>query len=322
MTLTSLELCAGGGGQALGLEKAGFSHVALVDNDRHACATLRTNRPFWNTIETDLKNFDATQYRSFRLPNGKTKSLDLLSGGTPCPPFSVAGRMLGVDDPRNLFSEFIRIAQECEPHAVMIENVRGLMDPSFDTYRSEIEFAFSNLGYKSLGLELLQSSSFGVPQLRPRVVFIALRPEFADGFKWPVGKGRAPTVGTTLHSLMATNGWRGADAWAKRADAIAPTLVGGSKLHGGPDLGPSRARAAWEAIGVNGKLIADEPPSKSFRGMPCLTVEMAALIQGFDPEWQFVGSRTHAYRQVGNAFPPPVARALGNKIRQALTKRA
>ena len=119
---------------------------------------------------------------------------------------------------------------------------------------------------------------------------------------------------------MASNGWTRADAWAKRANTIAPTLVGGSKLHGGPDLGPTRARAAWEAIGVNGKLIADEPPSRNFRGMPCLTVEMAAVIQGFDTDWHFVGPKTHAYRQVGNAFPPPVARALGNKIRQALAR--
>jgi len=268
----------------------------------------------------DLRSFDATGYRRIKLPNGRTQSLDLLSGGVPCPPFSVAGKMLGVDDPRNLFSEVIRLARESEPKVVMIENVRGLLDSSFDTYRSEIDFAFSELGYKSFGLKLLQASSFGVPQLRPRVIFIAIRPEFADAFKWPVGRNRAPTVGVALQTMMASNGWTRADAWAKRANTIAPTLVGGSKLHGGPDLGPTRARAAWEAIGVNGKLIADEPPSRNFRGMPCLTVEMAAVIQGFDTDWHFVGPKTHAYRQVGNAFPPPVARALGNKIRQALAR--
>jgi len=100
-------------------------------------------------------------------------------------------------------------------------------------------------------------------------------------------------------------------------NAIALTLVGGTKLHVEPDLGPTRARAAWEAIGVNGKLIAEEPPLRNFRVLPCLSAEMAAVIQGFDTDWDFVGPKTLAYRQVENAFPPPVARALGDKIRQA-----
>jgi DNA (cytosine-5)-methyltransferase 1 len=117
---------------------------------------------------------------------------------------------------------------------------------------------------------------------------------------------------------MKRNGWEGADTWAAGAQQIAPTLVGGSKKHGGPDLGPTRARQAWAALGVDGKTIANEPPASGYTGLPRLTVEMAGLIQGFPRSWRFVGGKTAAYRQVGNAFPPPVARAVGEAIARAL----
>jgi DNA (cytosine-5)-methyltransferase 1 len=318
MRFASLEVCAGGGGQALGLEKAGFHHVALVDNDRHACATLRLNRPYWNTIECDLEAFDARPYATARMPSGRTRRLDLLAGGVPCPPFSVAGKMLGAADERNLFHELIRLAEECRPRAVLIENVRGLLDSSFDAYRLQIEAAFLDLGYKVPGFKLLQASDFGVPQLRPRVVFVALRPRYADHFRWPSHGPKPPTVGQALYDLMAENGWAGVDEWSAGASTIAPTLVGGSKRHGGPDLGPTRARNAWAAIGVNGKVLANKPPTRGFRGRPSLTVQMAAVIQGFDPDWRFAGPKTHAYRQVGNAFPPPVAKAIAQKIGRAI----
>jgi DNA (cytosine-5)-methyltransferase 1 len=123
-----------------------------------------------------------------------------------------------------------------------------------------------------------------------------------------------------LHDLMSERGWPGADAWRDRARGIAPTIVGGSKKHGGPDLGPTRAREAWKALSVNGLGIADEPPGPDFPPyqLPKLTTRMVARVQGFDDTWEFSGRKTAAYRQVGNAFPPPVARALGRAIRAAL----
>jgi DNA (cytosine-5)-methyltransferase 1 len=118
---------------------------------------------------------------------------------------------------------------------------------------------------------------------------------------------------------MASRGWEGAAAWAEQANAIAPTLVGGSKKHGGPDLGPTQAKKRWLELGVNGLGVADEPPSASWNGEPpMLTVRMAALLQGFPNDWPFAGRKTNAYRQVGNAFPPPVAQAVGEQIRMAL----
>jgi len=120
---------------------------------------------------------------------------------------------------------------------------------------------------------------------------------------------------------MAARGWEHADNWAARANQIAPTIVGGSKKHGGPDLGPTRAKKAWASLGVDGHGIADDAPAPMFSGMPRLTVRMVARLQGFPDTWKFVGGKTNAYRQVGNAFPPPVAAAVAEKIAAALRVR-
>lgn len=310
---TSIELCAGAGGQALGVEAAGFEHLALVEIDKHCCETLRTNRKKWkNRVHSiDLKNFDARPYLG----------VDLLAAGLPCPPFSKAGKQLGADDERNLFPEALRIILECEPRAVMIENVRGIMDAVFTDFREEFKSALEKKGYIA-DFHLFNASEFGVPQLRPRVVFVALREELWASFSWPTGKKHARTVGETLYPLMAAEGWKGAKAWMKKADNIAPTIVGGSKKHGGPDLGPTRAKRAWESLHVNGHKIGNEAPPPHFVGMPLLTVPMVGLLQGFPGNWEFTGKKTHAYRQVGNAFPPPVAKAVALAIKRALKTQA
>lgn len=308
---TSLEMCAGAGGQALGLEAAGFGHSALVELEPAACATLRLNRPSWNVVEGDLRLFDGRSY----------KGIDLLAGGVPCPPFSKAGKQLGARDERDLIPEAIRLVDECRPRAVMLENVRGLLDAVFDDYRNKVEKQLKKLGYVS-DWRLLNASDYGVSQLRPRVVFVGIRKDLADGFSWPVPhKIAPPTVGELLHDLMKENGWRGADRWREQANCIAPTLVGGSKKHGGPDLGPTRAKAAWATLGVDGMGLWDEAPPKDFFGMPRLTPRMAARIQGFPDSWKIFGLKTAAYRQIGNAFPPPVAEAVATRISKALSVR-
>jgi len=149
---------------------------------------------------------------------------------------------------------------------------------------------------------------------------VGLREKARERFRWPEATGTPPSVGESLFDLMSQNRWPGAFDWTKKARGIAPTLVGGSKLHGGPDLGPTRARRAWAELSVDGRGLADESPSFDYplNGIPRLTVQMAARIQGFPDSWQFHGRKTASYRQVGNAFPPPVARAVGKNIFRAI----
>jgi DNA (cytosine-5)-methyltransferase 1 len=309
MSLSAVELCAGGGGQALGLEKAGFHHAAAVEYEPHYCTTLRKNRPHWNVLQQDIRNFRSADYTG----------VDLLAGGVPCPPFSIAGKQLGTDDERDMFPAALAIVESIRPRAVLFENVPGLASSKFADYRAWLMEKLSKLGYQP-EWKVLQSSDFGVPQLRPRFILVALQPRDAGFFKWPEKTGPCRFVGDALADLMGANGWAGAEAWARKAASIAPTIVGGSKKHGGPDLGPSRAKKQWIALGVDGMGIANEAPDKTFpeNGTPRLTVRMAARIQSFPDDWEFMGGKTTAYRQVGNAFPPLVAHAIGLAIRRAL----
>ena len=314
--LSVVEICAGAGGQSLGLEQAGFQHLAAVEVDRDACNTLRLNRPDWHVVEgdvTDAEVFNPAQY----------DGVDLLAGGVPCPPFSIAGKQLGAQDERDLFSFAVHLLEQVHANALLLENVRGLAARRFAGYRARVLDLLHEWGYWA-EWRLLQASDFGVPQLRPRFILVALRGEFAPYFEWPEPDTKPPTVGETLHSEMAADGWPGADAWREAADGIAPTIVGGSKKHGGADLGPTRAKRAWLGLHVDAMGLADarpndETPANHF---PRLTSEMVALIQGWTPEdgWHFTGRKTAKYRQIGNAFPPPVAHAVGASIVRALRK--
>ena len=311
MKLTALELCAGGGGQALGIEQSGFHHAAAVEYEPQYCTTLRKNRPHWDVRQTDIRELRGKDFTG----------LDLIAGGVPCPPFSVAGKQLGSDDERDMFPAALEIIAAAKLRAVMFENVQGLATARFEQYRKDLLASLRKLGYQP-DWRVLQAADFGVPQLRPRFILVALRPADAEHFAWPVGVRGPQTVGSTLVDLMAENGWHGAEAWAAKADRIAPTIVGGSKKHGGPDLGPTRARAQWRELAVDGLGIANGAPTPEtpFDHVPRLTVRMVARIQSFPDSWEFTGGKTVAYRQVGNAFPPNVARIMGTAIKAALTR--
>lgn len=307
--LTCLEICAGAGGQSLGLEQAGFAHAAAVEIDPAACETLRLNRPQWDVVEKDANEVDPRVYGQ----------IDLFAGGVPCPPFSIAGKRLGEDDERDLFPRALDMVETCSPQAVMLENVRGLSTIKFTDYRAQILQRMTDMGY-ICDWQVVNASDFGVPQLRPRFILVGLRPDAFAHFKWPDPVAKRTTVGKALRKLMAQDGWPGAAAWARKAQGVGPTIVGGSRKHGGPDLGPTRARADWLKLAVDGKGLADAPPSADHPEdhIPRLTLDMAAIIQGFPPNWRFFGRKTAAYRQIGNAFPPPVAAAVGRSIRAAI----
>jgi DNA (cytosine-5)-methyltransferase 1 len=373
---TSIEICAGAGGQAIGLHEAGFGHLALVELDEYAVRTLKLNiedHELWGWERehcdvfppTDVKEFEP--YRDMRKGAEilKRRGLDLLAGGVPCPPFSHAGKQLGKADERDLFPRMLDLVKTLQPRAVMIENVRGLMDPKFADYRDWIKARLQGgsyraddgqvaydpgLGYKVCRWDILEASDFGVPQLRPRAILVAFRNDVIKDLKyeWPTPTHEDPvSVAESLEPSMrerferyfegvhgdraraAFNRWlkkaRERDAELKgKGGGIAPTLVGGSKKHGGADLGPSRAKAAWKQLGISGMGVANDIETCAKKQTeerdlfgpdgPMLTVRQAALIQGFPTEWDFSGGKTAQYRQVGNAFPPPVAKAVGMSI--------
>jgi DNA (cytosine-5)-methyltransferase 1 len=313
--LSCVELCAGAGGQALGLEQAGYRHLLLAELDQDACATLAANRPDWPVLQADIRDL-AGDRGVPPLP----APVDLLAGGVPCPPFSVAGLGRGSDDERDLFPSFLAIAEQLRPRALLIENVRGLLQRRFAAYRLQILHELETLGYYA-EWQLLYASHYGVPQLRPRAILVAVPAEQFWSFPWPLPgptAERPATVGQALHASMAADGWELAAAWAAGADRVAPTLCGGSRRHGGPDLGPSRARAAWAAMGVNGGSVADGPPQPGDPLPVRLHPAQLALLQGFPPGWSFEGTKTSRCRQIGNAFPPPVAQAVGRSLAEVL----
>ena len=239
-----------------------------------------------------------------------------MAGGVPCPPFTVAGRQLGATDERDLFAWAVELCGRLRPRALLLENVRGLSMSRFGAYRQHVLDRLRELGYVP-GWKLLNASDFGVPQLRPRSVLVALQPGDAPWFRWPAPSAdRPPGVGEAVGDLMGARGWPGAARWARRATSIAPTIVGGSKKHGGADLGPTRAKRAWAELGVDGLGLADEAPGPRDDPAltPRLTCAMVARLQGWQDDWgwEFTGRKTARYRQVGNAS---AARGRGGRRR-------
>lgn len=318
----SLEICAGAGGQALGLERAGFSPVMLIDDDPDTCATLRTNRPHWDVRQMDLREFVAAEHP-------QVLDIDLMAGGVPCTPYSVAGRQRGADDERDLLEVAIWLAHEVRPRAILIENVPSLItDVKFAKNRQFVREELGHLGYQ-LDWQILNAQDFGVAQRRPHGLLVALRPGDFERFRWPEPVGPPQTVGEALRDSMSARGWGDAEVWARIANEAAPTIVGGSKKHGGADLGPTRTKQAWARLGVNGSSLADKVPDPGFalppvadpdnrHLLPKLTVDQVARLQGFAADWTFTGRKTSRYRQVAQTFPPPVAEAVGLRIAEAL----
>ncbi|MGW4049225.1 DNA cytosine methyltransferase [Streptomyces sp. NPDC004779] len=317
--LRFVDICSGAGGLASGLESAGFTPALLLDHKPQACETLLSNRPHWNVVCEDLIDF---------LPDDHPESLDvdLLSAGLPRVKASAAR---GADDTGSLrlLEATVYLLHAVRPRALLMENLPALVDSAeYAGIRSFIQKELTHLGYRFRWF-VLNAADHGVPQERRSGILVALQEPWFDAFAPP-----DPTVaehvpvGRALLSSMKARGWSDAAAWAAQALAVAPTLVGGSENRGGADLGPSGTKRAWARMGVNAGSLADEVPGPEYTWprstdpalMVKLTVDQAALLQSFPPEWRIAGRKTARYRQIGHATPPPVGAALGRALATAL----
>ncbi|MEV6111051.1 DNA cytosine methyltransferase [Streptomyces sp. NPDC052109] len=318
--LTFVDVCSGAGGLALGLERAGFEPRLLLDEDDDACRTLRTNRPHWNVLQTDLLDFDPSEH-----PH--SYDVDLLAAGLPRVKSSATVTRRSSDAELRLIEATAYLIHAVRPRALIIENVPTLVDEdSFAPIRDFLHKELEHLGYE-LTWFVLNASAFGVPQDRMLGILTAIKQEWASPFQPP-----RPTVhehvsvGEALAPSMRSRGWPDADRWAAQATSVAPTLVGGSKTHGGADFGPRGTKAKWRRMGVYTKSSGNEPPGRDFKWDPSLgddglvriTVAQTAILQGFPESWEIAGLKTARCRQIGHATPPPVGEALGRAVAAAL----
>lgn len=326
---TSVELFAGAGGLALGLSFAGFSHVLLNEFDKSACQTLRINRPQWNVVEGDVHNIDFTPLRD---------KVDFLSGGFPCQAFSYAGKQGGFNDTRGtLFFELARAVDEIRPKVFMGENVKGLTSHDNGRTFSTIRNTINELGYTLVEPRVLKALMYQVPQKRERLILIAIRNDLAEkvSFHWPSPYTQVLTLKDALYKSVIFNtdvphseGTKyppkkqkvlelvpqGGD-WRDLPEDVAKEYMGGSWFLGGGKTGMAR------------RLALDEP-SLTLTCSPCqkqterchpletrpLTIREYARIQTFPDDWQFAGTLSDQYKQIGNAVPVNLAWAIGRAL--------
>nr|WP_037619485.1 DNA cytosine methyltransferase [Streptomyces aureus] len=309
-----MEVCAGSGAQALGLEHAGFDPVLLIDSKADACFTIDLNRPGWDVICMDVADFHPNM-------RPEARGVDLVSGGLPRVKSSATTGRSEDTEERGVLRAVIGLVREIAPKGVLLENVPDLVEsPAFEVDRSWIEAELGSAGYR-WSWQVLNASDFGVPQNRSSGFLVALKEPYFSRFAWPERSTLPPpTVGQALGPSMSADGWPGAERWIKGADRVAPALVGGSDRRGGADLGPTGSKKAWASLGVNGNSLGDAPPDATFPadGQPRLTVDQAARIQAIPADWRFFGGKTSRYRQIGHAMPPPLATAVGQAVAAAL----
>ncbi|MGW1540474.1 DNA cytosine methyltransferase [Streptomyces sp. NPDC002309] len=318
--LTFVDVCSGAGGLALGLERAGFEPRLLLDDDELAVTTLRTNRPSWHVLNTDLLDFDPAEHP-------ESLDVDLLSAGLPRVRSSATVGRADSGAEERLLRATVYLVHAIRPRAVLIENVPGLAhSDSYQQFRDFARAELAHLGYE-FSWFVVNAVDYGVPQNRKQGVLVAIERQWAEAFRPPAPTVTKPTtVGAVLGPTMAARGWPDAARWVAQADRPAPTLVGGSKNRGGADLGPTGAKRTWATMGVNGHTVGDQVPDADLVWDPVLgrenmvkiTVEQAALLQGFPETWEIAGRKTARYRQVGHATPPPVGEVLGRAVAAAL----
>ena len=334
--LSSIELFTGAGGMAIGLERAGFKHLAVNEWDKHACNTLRNNRPSWNVLEGDVSNFSFTEF----------ENVDLLAGGFPCQAFSYAGKQLGFDDTRGtLFYQFARAALEAKPKVILAENVKGLTTHdngrTFDTIKNII----NEIGYTLVAEpKILKAIFHKVPQKRERIFFVAVRNDLLNDkiqFEWPQPHNQIFTLKDALFkgelydtdcqtspgqeyperkkeimSLVPQGGY-----WRDLPDDIAKEYMKASYFLGGGKTGMARRLSLNEPSLT---LTCAPAQKQTERCHPTenrpLQVREYARVQTFPDDWLFEGPVSAQYKQIGNAVPCNLAMALGIQIHKFILK--
>lgn len=329
MKFRSIELFAGAGGLALGLEKAGFNAVLLNEVDKNACATLRHNRPHWKVTEDDIKNIDFTSYRG---------TVDFISGGFPCQAFSYAGNKRGFEDVRGtLFFEFARAIQEVQPKVFLGENVRGLLNHDNGRTLETIKAVIADLGYTLIESSVLKAMYYRVPQKRERLLLVGVRNDLLekahfslpkphkrfmtlrDGLKAgelyscdvPESEGQVyPQKKKVVLDLVPAGGY-----WRDLPESIQKEYMKKSYFLGGGKTGMAR-RLSWDEPSLT--LTCSPAQNQTERCHPDetrpLTVREYARIQTFPDDWEFIGSMSAQYKQIGNAVPVNLAHAVGNSL--------
>ena len=331
----SIELFAGAGGMALGMEKAGFHHLLLNDFDRYAAETLKRNRPEWKVVHGDVSTIDFKPFRN---------KVDLLTGGFPCQTFSYAGKKMGFDDTRGtLFYEFARALKESEPKLFLAENVKGLFSHDNGRTLQTMVEVFESMGYKVLEPKILKAIHYHVPQKRERVFIVGIKKEYAQHitFEWPKASNKLYTLKDALKKgelfscdVPSSEGQHYPDKKKKILDLVP---AGGywrdlpielqkeymmkSFYLGGGKTGIAR-RISWDEACLT--LTCSPAQKQTERCHPDETrpfqVREYARIQTFPDEWIFEGSMTQKYKQIGNAVPVNLAFALGTSLIQTLNQ--
>lgn len=310
--LRSIEVCAGAGGQALGLHAAGFHARAIFELMEDAAETLRAN---FDTAVPRVFAEDITKVDFRHFGDG----IDLVAGGVPCQPWSTAGQRQGEADERDLFRRAVEIVDEVQPRAFFFENVQGFGHSTNLSYRTELHAAFEAIGYKSRVYPIV-GSDYGLAQGRPRIAFIGFRDADAMArFEMPpcFPQWRL-SLADAIGDLVSARGWRGYDAWRNIAYGTAPTIVGGSRKSDKHSFSSGLTKQTWADLGIDSSSLTKSAPSADHQGLFKLTLEMGARLQGFPDDWRFVGRPQQIKSQIGNAFPPVMARAVGLAIYAAL----
>ena len=324
-----IELFAGTGGLALGLEKAGFQSVLLNEIDKHACNTLRKNRPDWHVVEGDVAQIDFTPYK------GK---IDILTGGFPCQAFSYAGKKLGFEDARGtLFFEFARAVKEVQPKIILAENVRGLLKHEGGNTLDIIKHIIGELGYELVEPRVLKAMFYQVPQKRERLLLVGIRKDLAASvqFKWPSPYHRVMTMRDALKKgdlydcdVPASEGQKYPEKkkkvldlvpqggyWRDLPEDVQKDYMMKSYYLGGGKTGMAR-RLSWDEPSLT--LTCAPAQKQTERCHPeetrPLTVREYARIQTFPDDWVFSGPITSQYKQIGNAVPVNLAHAVGRSL--------